>query len=139
MPDIPPDRLSNNPNSPFYDEAALRRGVGIRFKGVERTNVEEYCVSEGWVRVAVGKTLDRRGNPLTMKANGPVEPYFRNHANGRGVGRWIASGATRAGADLRGRSCGEAQSSAMIGLRRTPTPVISTSIVSPGFIHSGGV
>jgi hypothetical protein len=78
MPDVPPDRLSNNPNSPFYDEAVLRRGVGIRFKGVERTNVEEYCVSEGWVRVAVGKTLDRRGNPLTMKTSGPVEPYFRN-------------------------------------------------------------
>jgi uncharacterized protein DUF3297 len=78
MPDVPPDRLSNNPTSPFYDEAVLRRGVGIRFKGFERTNVEEYCVSEGWVRVAVGKTLDRRGNPLTMKANGPVEPYFRN-------------------------------------------------------------
>jgi Protein of unknown function (DUF3297) len=77
MPDVPPDRLSNNPTSPFYDEAVLRRGVGIRFKGVERTNVEEYCVSEGWVRVAVGKTLDRRGNPLTMKTNGPVEPYFR--------------------------------------------------------------
>jgi hypothetical protein len=78
MPDVPPDRLSNNPTSPFYDEAVLRRGVGIRFKGFERTNVEEYCVSEGWVRVAVRKTLDRRGNPLTMKANGPVEPYFRN-------------------------------------------------------------
>jgi hypothetical protein len=78
MPDVPPDRLSNNPKSPFYDETVLRRGVGIRFKWVERTNVEEYCVSEGWVRVAVGKTLDRRGNPLTMKANGTVEPYFRD-------------------------------------------------------------
>jgi hypothetical protein len=80
MSDVPPDRLSNNPASPFYDEAALRRGVGIRFKGVEKTNVEEYCVSEGWVRVAVGKTLDRRGNPMTMKALGPVEPYFRDIA-----------------------------------------------------------
>jgi hypothetical protein len=78
MPDVPPDRLSNNPKSPHYDEAALRRGIGIRFKGVERTNVEEYCVSEGWIRVAVGKTLDRRGNPLTMKAVGEVEPYFRD-------------------------------------------------------------
>jgi hypothetical protein len=78
MSDVPPDHLSNNPKSPFYDEAALHRGVGIRFKGVEKTNVEEYCVSEGWVRVAVGKTLDRRGNPLTMKATGPVEPYFRD-------------------------------------------------------------
>jgi hypothetical protein len=80
MSDTPPDRLSNNPASPFYDEAALRRGVGIRFKGVEKTNVEEYCVSEGWVRMAVGKTLDRRGNPLTLKAQGTVEPYFRDVA-----------------------------------------------------------
>lgn len=78
MTDTPPDRLSNDPRSPFYDEAALARGVGIRFKGVEKTNVEEYCVSEGWIRVAVGKTLDRRGQPLTMKVNGPVEPYFRD-------------------------------------------------------------
>jgi hypothetical protein len=79
--DVPPDRLSTNPASPFYDEALLRRGVGIRFKGQERTNVEEYCVSEGWIRVAVGKTLDRRGNPMTMKAVGPVEPYFRDTAS----------------------------------------------------------
>ena len=76
--DIPPDRLSNDPRSPFYDEAILRRGIGIRFKGQERHNVEEYCVSEGWIRVAVGRTLDRKGNPLTMKATGPVEPYFRD-------------------------------------------------------------
>jgi Protein of unknown function (DUF3297) len=75
-----PDRLSNDPSSPFFDEAALRRGIGIRFKGEERTNVEEYCVSEGWIRVAVGRTLDRRGKPMTMKVNGPVEPYFRDPA-----------------------------------------------------------
>lgn len=78
MSDVPPDRLSNDPSSKFYDEAVLRRGIGIRFNGVEKTNVEEYCVSEGWVRMAVGKTLDRRGNPLTLKAKGPVEPYFRD-------------------------------------------------------------
>jgi hypothetical protein len=78
--DTPPDRLSNDPRSPFYNEAALARGVGIRFKGAERTNVEEYCVSEGWIRVAVGKTVDRRGNPLTMRISGPVEPYFRDVA-----------------------------------------------------------
>ena len=64
--------------SEFYDETALRRGVGIRFKGVEKTNVEEYCVSEGWVRVAVGKTSIAGAEPLTMKASGPVEPYFRD-------------------------------------------------------------
>lgn len=78
MSQTPPDRLSNDPRSPHYDEAAMARGVGIRFKGEERTNVEEYCVSEGWIRVAVGKALDRRGNPMTMKLQGPVEPYFRD-------------------------------------------------------------
>ena len=76
--DVPPDRLSNDPRSPFYNEDILRRGIGIRFKGQERTNVEEYCVSEGWIRVAVGRTLDRKGNPMTMKVTGPVEPYFRD-------------------------------------------------------------
>jgi hypothetical protein len=78
MTDTPPDRLSTNPRSPYYDAALLERGIGIRFKGVEKTNVEEYCVSEGWVRLAVGKTLDRHGMPLTMKFSGPVEPYFRD-------------------------------------------------------------
>ncbi|WP_062228948.1 DUF3297 family protein [Aureimonas frigidaquae] len=72
-----PDRLSNDPSSPFYDEALLQQGIGIKFKGVEKTNVEEYCVSEGWVRVSVGKSLDRRGKPLTLKLKGPVEPYLR--------------------------------------------------------------
>jgi hypothetical protein len=80
MTDSPPDHLSNDPKSPHYDEAALARGVGIRFKGVEKTNVEEYCVSEGWIRVALGKSVDRRGNPLTMTLRGPVEPYFRDDA-----------------------------------------------------------
>jgi hypothetical protein len=80
MTDTPPDRLSVNPKSPWFDESALERGVGIRFKGVEKTNVEEYCVSEGWVRLSVGKSVDRHGNPLTMKVNGPVEPYFRDDA-----------------------------------------------------------
>ncbi len=73
----PPDRLSVNPKSPYFDEALLARGVGIRFKGVEKDNVEEYCISEGWVRLSVGKTLDRHGQPLTMKVTGPVEAYFR--------------------------------------------------------------
>ena len=72
-----PDRLSTDPESPFYDEAALARGVGVRFRGAEKTNVEEYCVSEGWVRVAVGRTLDRKGNPLTLKVKGVVEPYYK--------------------------------------------------------------
>ena len=78
MSDTPPDRLSVNPQSPFYDAALLERGVGIRFKGVEKNNVDEYCVSESWVRVTVGTTVDRRGQPMTMKLQGPVEPYFRD-------------------------------------------------------------
>ena len=80
MIEIPPDRLSNNPKSPHYSAAALERGIGIRLNGVEKTTVEEYCVSEGWVRLAVGKTVDRRGNPLTMRVNGAVEPYYRAEA-----------------------------------------------------------
>lgn len=76
MTDTPPDRLCNDPASPFYDEAALSRGIGIRFKGSERRDVEEYCVSESWIRVALGKKVDRRGRPLTIKLSGPVEPYF---------------------------------------------------------------
>jgi Protein of unknown function (DUF3297) len=80
MSDTPPDRVSNDPSSPFYNGAALRRGIGIRFKGAEKTNVEEYCVSKGWIRVAVGKTIDRRGRPLTVKLIGSVEPYFRGLA-----------------------------------------------------------
>ena len=78
--DTPPDRLSANPRSPYFDEALLKRGVGVRFKGVEKTNVEEYCVSEGWVRLSVGKQLDRQGNPLTMKLTGEVVPYFQDTA-----------------------------------------------------------
>jgi hypothetical protein len=77
-PDIPPDRLSVNPKSPYYDEAILARDVGVRFNGIEKTNVEEYCVGEGWVRLAVGRTVDRAGNPMTLKLKGKVEPYFRN-------------------------------------------------------------
>jgi hypothetical protein len=77
MTDTLPDRLSTNPKSPHYDEAVLQKDVGIRFDGEEKTNVEEYCVSEGWIRVAVGKTVDRHGNPLTIKLKGVVEPYFR--------------------------------------------------------------
>ena len=78
MTDSPPDRLSNDPRSPFYDAALLARGIGIRFNGVEKTNVEEYCVSEGWIRVTAGNAKDRYGNPLTIKVHGPVEPYFRD-------------------------------------------------------------
>lgn len=74
----PPDRLSIDPDSPHHDEAILARGVGVRFKGVEKTNVDEYCVSEGWVRLTVGTTVNRRGKPMTLKLTGEVEPYFRD-------------------------------------------------------------
>ena len=77
MTDTPPDRLSVDPRSPFYNEEVLARDVGIIFKGVEKTNVEEYCVSENWVRVSVPNTKDRRGNPLTLKLTGKVEPYYK--------------------------------------------------------------
>lgn len=72
-----PDRLSANPNSPYYDEELLAKDIGVRFKGVEKSNVEEYCVSEGWVRLTAGNAKDRHGNPMTVKLKGPVEPYFR--------------------------------------------------------------
>jgi len=76
--DTLPDRLSNDPKSPYYDEKLLQRDIGVRFKGVEKTNVAEYCVSEGWIKVEAGKTKDRHGNPLTIKLSGPVEVYFKN-------------------------------------------------------------
>ncbi|HEX5279687.1 MAG TPA: DUF3297 family protein [Micropepsaceae bacterium] len=77
MADTIPDRLSIDSESPFYDAAALDRGVGIRFNGKERNDVLEYSVSEGWILVQPGKTLDRNGKPLTIKLKGVVEPYFR--------------------------------------------------------------
>ncbi len=76
--DVPPDRLAINPRSEHFDADKLQRGIGIRFKGVVRTNVEEYCISEGWVRVQAGKTMDRKGQPLTIKLNGPVEAWFED-------------------------------------------------------------
>ncbi|MEW5808891.1 MAG: DUF3297 family protein [Actinomycetota bacterium] len=76
--DIPPNHLSIDPRSPFYSEEVLSRDVGIRFNGVERTNVHEYNVDEGWVRVEVPTARDRRGNPMVVKLTGTVEPYFRS-------------------------------------------------------------
>lgn len=78
MSDNPPDRLSADESSPYYDAAVLERGVGVRFKGVEKTNVEEYCISEGWVRLVAGNAKDRRGRPMTVKLKGTVEAYFRS-------------------------------------------------------------
>jgi hypothetical protein len=78
MADEFPDRLSVNPNSPYYNAEIFQRDVGIRFNGKEKTNVEEYCISEGWIRVEAGKAKDRFGNPLTIKLTGKVEPYFKD-------------------------------------------------------------
>ena len=78
MSETLPDRLSASANSPYYDQALLERGVGVRFKGVDKTNVEEYCVSEGWVRLAIGTSVDRKGNPMTVKLQGEVVPYLKD-------------------------------------------------------------
>ncbi len=75
--DTAPDRLASNPRSPFYNEALLERGVGVRFKGVEKFNVEEYCVSEKWIRVSAGAAKDRNGNPMTILLKGEVEVWLR--------------------------------------------------------------
>jgi Protein of unknown function (DUF3297) len=74
-----PDRLSVNPKSPYYDEALLEHGIGVRFKGEEKTNVEEYCISEGWIRVPAGKAVDRKGNPLTILLKGSVEVWIKEN------------------------------------------------------------
>jgi len=78
MSEVLPDRLSVNPKSPHYNEEILKRNVGIRFNGNEKTNVEEYCVSEGWIRVVAGRGVDRRGNPLLIKMSGTIEPFFKD-------------------------------------------------------------
>ncbi|MBQ0771777.1 DUF3297 family protein [Parasphingorhabdus sp.] len=77
-PDIPPDRLAINPRSPHYGDELLTRGIGINFRGARKHNIEEYCISEGWVKVQAGKTMDRKGNPLLIKLNGEVEAWFED-------------------------------------------------------------
>ena len=72
-----PDRLSIDPRSPHHNAALFDRGVGIRLNGKERTDVEEYCISEGWIKVAAGKAVDRKGNPLLIKLKGTVEAFYR--------------------------------------------------------------
>ncbi|ASK87308.1 DUF3297 family protein [Sphingorhabdus sp. SMR4y] len=76
--DTPPDRLAINPRSPHYGGELLTRGIGINFRGTRKHNIEEYCVSEGWVKVQAGKTMDRKGNPLLIKLNGEVEAWFED-------------------------------------------------------------
>jgi hypothetical protein len=86
MPDTLPDRLSLDPRSSWFDAELLRRGIGIRFKGRERHDVEEYCISEGWIRVQAGRTMDRHGRPLTIKLNGEVDPYLLDAQQAEGEG-----------------------------------------------------
>ncbi len=81
MSDDLPDRLCNDPKSPFFNADILQREVGILFNGVEKTNVEEYCVSEGWIRVAAGNAKDRFGRPMSLKLKGKVEPFFKGGAD----------------------------------------------------------
>ena len=78
MSDTPPDHLAVNPQSPFHNAEALQRGVGVRFNGIERDDVEEYSVAEGWIRVQAGKARERRGNPMTLKLRGTVEVWYLN-------------------------------------------------------------
>ena len=85
--DVPPDHLAIDSRSPHFDGDKLARGVGIRFKGVQRTNIEEYCISEGWVRVQAGKTMDRKGRPLTIKLSGPVEAWYEDLGAGAPVAK----------------------------------------------------
>jgi hypothetical protein len=77
-PQALPDRLSIDARSPFHVAAIFERGVGIRLNGKARTDVEEYCISEGWVKVAAGKAVDRRGNPLLIKLKGTVEAFYQS-------------------------------------------------------------
>jgi Protein of unknown function (DUF3297) len=72
-----PDRLSVDPKSPFFNEEVFKKNIGIRFNGIEKSNVEEYCISEGWIRIAASKSLDRKGRPLLMKFKGKVEAFFK--------------------------------------------------------------
>ncbi len=72
-----PDRLSVDPRSPHHAAAVLAHEIGIRFNGQERFDVEEYCMSEGWVKVPAGRTLDRKGQPMMIKLKGKVEAFYR--------------------------------------------------------------
>jgi hypothetical protein len=84
MADTLPDRLSTNPRSPYFDMEVLQRGIGVRFKGKERHDVDEYCLSEGWIRVQAGKAVDRHGQPVTVKLSGPLEVWFADVGEGGG-------------------------------------------------------
>ncbi|MCL6679239.1 DUF3297 family protein [Sphingomonas sp. RG327] len=77
-----PDRLSLDPRSPYFDGEILKNPVGIKFNGQEKTNVQEYCVSEGWIKIPAGRSRDRYGNPMTITLKGQVEPYVEAQPEG---------------------------------------------------------
>ena len=85
--DVPPDRLAIDSRSPFFDADKLGRGVGIKFKDRVRRDVDEYCISESWVRVQAGKAMDRKGRPLTLKLPGPVEAWYEDLGEGAPVAK----------------------------------------------------
>ena len=86
-----PDRLSLDPRSPWFDEEVLKNGIGIKLNGQEKTNVQEYCISEGWIRIAAGRSRDRHGNPMTIKLSGKVEPYVEGSSDQPPGGEGVAS------------------------------------------------
>jgi hypothetical protein len=86
-----PDRLSLDPRSEWFDEEVLKAGIGIKFNGQEKTNVQEYCISEGWIRIAAGRSRDRHGNPMTIRLNGKVEPYVEGPTDQSTGGEGVAS------------------------------------------------
>lgn len=86
-----PDRLSLDPRSPWFDADVLKNGIGIKFNGQEKTNVQEYCISEGWIRIAAGRSRDRHGNPMTVKLSGTVEPYVESSPDQPPGGEGVAS------------------------------------------------
>ncbi len=86
-----PDRLSLDPRSPWFDGELLKNGIGIKFNGQEKTNVQEYCISEGWIRIAAGRSRDRYGNPMTVKLSGTVEPYVEGLPDQSGEDEGVAS------------------------------------------------
>ncbi|MDQ3479375.1 MAG: DUF3297 family protein [Pseudomonadota bacterium] len=86
-----PDRLSLDPRSPWFDQEVLKNGIGIKFNGQEKTNVQEYCISEGWIRIAAGRSRDRHGNPMTIRLTGQVEPYVEGASDQPPGGEGVAS------------------------------------------------
>lgn len=87
-----PDRLSLDPRSPYFNADVLQRGIGIKLNGQEKTNVQEYCISQGWIKIAAGRSRDRHGNPMTITLKGTVEPYIEGSGDQPAGEEGVASG-----------------------------------------------